>query len=280
MIFPRMSALSEVLWSPKKGRDSVDFEKRLMTQFRRYDLWGINYSKAIFDFVSQVSPTEDNNGVYWSLSSKRKGKLNAEDLEHNPGSFSEVAKTDSSLKLRIVHSGLYRATEGPYTSLEQTFSFNKATGKKITLATPPARIYPGDGAFTLVNGVENEKGLGKPREFLGFNGADCEVTIDLGAIQEIREVRAHVLEATQSWIYRPKSMQVSISTDNSSFVPAGSTNSSQFNPNNQNGIMPVQLKPVSARYVKVKLENFGVIPEGSPGAGSKAWLFADEIEVN
>lgn len=49
IIFPRMSALSEVLWSPKASRDWNNFEPRLLTQFRRYRLWGAGYSKALFD---------------------------------------------------------------------------------------------------------------------------------------------------------------------------------------------------------------------------------------
>jgi hexosaminidase len=52
MIFPRMSALSEVLWSQKK--DSVDFKKRLVTQVKRYQLWGANYSKAGLDFAADA----------------------------------------------------------------------------------------------------------------------------------------------------------------------------------------------------------------------------------
>jgi hexosaminidase len=47
MVFPRMSALSEVLWSPKEKKDWSDFDKRLQTQFKRYDLWKANYSKAV-----------------------------------------------------------------------------------------------------------------------------------------------------------------------------------------------------------------------------------------
>ncbi len=46
MIFPRMTALSEVLWSPQEKKDYSDFQKRLKTQVKRYDLWGANYSKA------------------------------------------------------------------------------------------------------------------------------------------------------------------------------------------------------------------------------------------
>jgi hexosaminidase len=46
MIFPRMTALSEVLWSKKESRNYVDFQKRLATQFERYGLWKANYHKA------------------------------------------------------------------------------------------------------------------------------------------------------------------------------------------------------------------------------------------
>ena len=45
MIFPRLSALSEVLWSPKSKKDYTDFEKRMQVQFSRYDLWKANYFK-------------------------------------------------------------------------------------------------------------------------------------------------------------------------------------------------------------------------------------------
>ena len=46
MIFPRVAALSEVLWSPAKSRNWDDFKKRLPLQLKRYDLWGTNYSRA------------------------------------------------------------------------------------------------------------------------------------------------------------------------------------------------------------------------------------------
>ncbi|MDQ3277808.1 MAG: family 20 glycosylhydrolase, partial [Bacteroidota bacterium] len=48
MIFPRMSALSEVLWTPKEKKNWEDFQRRLPAQFKRYDLWKANYSKAFF----------------------------------------------------------------------------------------------------------------------------------------------------------------------------------------------------------------------------------------
>ncbi|MGC4232890.1 MAG: beta-N-acetylhexosaminidase [Niabella sp.] len=43
MLFPRVAALCESLWSPQDKKDWDDFSKRLETQKKRYDLWGTNY---------------------------------------------------------------------------------------------------------------------------------------------------------------------------------------------------------------------------------------------
>ena len=49
MIFPRMSALSEVLWSQQSQRNWDRFDQKLRAEFKRYDWWKVNYSKAYFD---------------------------------------------------------------------------------------------------------------------------------------------------------------------------------------------------------------------------------------
>jgi len=46
MIFPRMSALSEVLWSPRERRDWNTFSSELTTLYKRYKFWGANYFVA------------------------------------------------------------------------------------------------------------------------------------------------------------------------------------------------------------------------------------------
>jgi hexosaminidase len=49
MVFPRMSALSEVLWTSKENKSWPAFEKKLLHEFKRYDNFKINYSKAYFN---------------------------------------------------------------------------------------------------------------------------------------------------------------------------------------------------------------------------------------
>ncbi len=52
MIFPRMSALSEALWTQPKHKSFADFEQRLLHQFNRYNFWKVSSSKAYFDIKS------------------------------------------------------------------------------------------------------------------------------------------------------------------------------------------------------------------------------------
>ena len=45
MIFPRLSALSEVLWSPNDKKDWSQFQTKIETMKKRYTMWGANYFK-------------------------------------------------------------------------------------------------------------------------------------------------------------------------------------------------------------------------------------------
>ena len=43
MLFPRLSALAEVTWTPRAGRDFADFTRRLAGHFRRLDALDVRY---------------------------------------------------------------------------------------------------------------------------------------------------------------------------------------------------------------------------------------------
>ena len=49
MILPRMTALSEVVWTPKDAKNWEDFRLRLNTMKNRYDAMGLNYAKHVFE---------------------------------------------------------------------------------------------------------------------------------------------------------------------------------------------------------------------------------------
>jgi hexosaminidase len=271
MVFPRMSALSEVLWSLKEKKDWKNFEKRLQTQFKRYDLWKINYSRAYFELNASILPANDFSGVLWKIETRntRPVIINYNNVDtiwryNQPQLITRTLKayayTDNGLKI------------------EQSFFFNKATGKKVSITTLPNSKYPGqNGAFSLVNGIYSSKGLSYP-DWLGWIGDDMEATIDLGRTTSFDSVRMHTLDQNGSWVYLPQYIEVFISNDGSNFTSAGKS-ATFVGDTLTMGWINVLTRKQSARFIKVIAKNYGLIPDGKPGAGNKAWLFADEIQI-
>jgi hexosaminidase len=296
-LFPRIAALSEVLWSPKEKRNREDFERRLPVVFDRLDQQKINYSKAYYEPLIKFSPAADNNGLNISVHSKQKKSK----FYFGNKSLSQFSLYSDSINTVIDRSGLYGIRmlgkmngekegekEGEKWGVAQTTAFNylfasdinvffnKATGKKISLSTLPSSSYPGGGAFTLVDGIQNNTGMSKSSQFLGFSGDHLDATIDLGVSQPINEITLHVFEQTASWIYRPASVNFYASQNGEVYELLQTVNNTEAGRH----LLYQFSKPISARYIKIFAKNAGIIPDGNPGAGNKAWLFADEIEVN
>lgn len=286
MMFPRMAALSEVLWSPKEKRDWKDFERRLPAIFERLDKQQINYSKAYYDLKTSVAPASDTSGlVSWKLESKNSNQEITATYT-GPLRIFLQQKGKGNVEIPVTHQGTYTAkmnvAQNKEVVLTQNFFLNKTTGKKITLVNQPSKSYPGDGAFTLVNGVQNEKGLARSSEFLGFAGTDMEATIDLGKEMEVSKIVIHSLYQPGSWIYLPGLVEVAFipyidTTIITRHAPIESVTHKVTDENNDQVIQLPQ--PKTCRYIRVFAKNYGVIPAGKPGAGNKAWLFVDEIEV-
>lgn len=281
MLFPRMSALSEVLWSQPSNKNWEMFQNKLMTQFKRYDLWKANYSRAYFDLNASVIPADDNNGVLWKLESRDK---NAKIITYRDVNDS---RTDEyKAPIRVSDLGKYYAYsqtgvgKNMSNPVVQQFYINKATGKKIVLTTAASPGYPGDGAFTLVNGVQNQKGMSRSKEFLGFSGTNCEAEIDLGKMESISKVVIHALHQKGSWIWQPQTAEVFVMDASGKYKSMGLTDDFIKNSSLGNGTITIEFAAASTKMIKVVIKNWGEIPAGNPGAGNKAWLFVDEIEVH
>ncbi len=281
MIYPRIAAMSESVWTLPAQKNREMFENKLPGYLSMLDKLGIQYSQAFFNLQAGVKPNKQTSGVVWTLSTKMK---DAEIYYTEPGAdhFRKYYKPVS-----ISQSGTYMASlfknDQMMDEYEQTFYLNKATGRRVTFKIPPSQKYPGNGgAFGLVNGIISNAGL-KSAEWMGWEGGDMEAVIDLGKIEEIRSIKVFVMESKGSWIYRPSAFIIYVSNDNQSFTQICSGKKSELEAaelprmlscdGTQNGTVP------RGRYVKIVLNNFGVIPAGLPGAGSRAWLFVDEIDI-
>lgn len=275
MVFPRMAALSEILWTPKRSQDWEFFEKRLMVQFQRYDKMKINYSTGYFDLRSSVLPAPDQKGVRWKVESKFKEPIYINFNNWDTIWAYKAPQTITSNTRATASTNI----KGQNMVVTQQFYFNKATGKQIELSASPSKQYGGDGPFTLVNGVQNEKGLARSKEFLGFSGTDCIATIDLGKPESVQKLNIHTFEQKASWIHPPASATIEISDNGTDYRTLDAMPTPLYDARKRMTALQFNFSATNTRYVRVTIKNKGVIPAGQAGAGNKAWLFVDEIEV-
>lgn len=281
MVFPRIAALAEVLWSPVKNKDYNNFKKRLFNQFEYLNYFGINYSKAIYDLKMELSPSMTGEGLFIKLfsefSDKKIGKIYYTTDGNIPNSGSLFY--DSLIYLHrntMVKAAYFEYEQQMGNMLEQQFYVNKATGKEITLLTEPEKKYNTGGAFTLIDGIRGRiPWYGK--EWLGFLGKDMEAVIDLGTIQYITAVSVGVLNEPFSWIHLPTSIEVYLSIDGVNYTRLKKVDGDEIN--RQGRQIEINFGDNKAQFVKIRAVNSGKIPSGFPGAGKDSWLFVDEISV-
>ncbi len=275
MIFPRMSALSEVLWAAPANKNFDDFEKRLLTQLQRYRFWDAGYSTAHFDLTADVAPAPGKNGLRVTFGAKAPGSTITYSLA------GEKATQPYTAPLLVQESQQVTAYHHQHNKLKDSITLdlklNKATGKPITIKGYISEFYAADGPFTLVNGLVNKTG-NRTREALGFKSVDPQVTIDLGTAQEINTVTVHTLFDSDSWAYPPRLVEVHGSADGKSYKMIGST--TPAGPFTGKKVpVNVRIPAAKARYVKVVIKQQPRIAEGKPGAGETPWLFVDEVQV-
>ena len=155
-----------------------------------------------------------------------------------------------------------------------------AIGKKISLKNSFSPRYNGGNDDALIDGIRGTTDY-MDGTWQGFEGVDLDATIDLGKILPVKQISCSFLENQVAWIFLPKSIQVSISSDGRKYETVGNYDigTDQFDTKSNVKDYITEFATKQIRYVRVKAQNIGVCPDWHPGAGDKAWLFADEIVV-
>nr|WP_228454039.1 family 20 glycosylhydrolase [Chryseobacterium fistulae] len=274
MIFPRLMALSEVGWGTSDAKDYKEFEGRVINQFKILDKMGVNYAKSIYNISGKVIPNGPVVAYELSTSQNTKGIRYTIDATQ-PTINSQVYQGPIPVsKSWIIKSAYFENGALKSAISSQEFNTSKTTGKSIILEEQPSENYSFGGAFTLVDGIMgNQKQLGKT--WLGFQGKDATATIDLGTKTEFSEIYFNVLENKGSWIHLAKSATVFLSDNGKDFKKVSEISKEEIQ--KAKGKIKINIGKQYSKYIKIKIENAGIIPAGNPGADSKAWLFIDEI---
>ena len=160
--------------------------------------------------------------------------------------------------------------------------FNKIPGNRsIKLNTAYTSEYSAGGDNAL---IDSEKGSDNFRTgaWQGYQGVDLDAIVDLGQVQDIKKVSAGFIQDAGSWIFFPVEVSCFLSSDGITFVKFAALScdipASKYGSVIKNFTFNIPRE--KARFVKIVAKNRGICPAGHPGEGGKAWIFADEIEID
>ncbi len=181
-----------------------------------------------------------------------------------------------TLKVRAFAKGKER-------SFEAVRCFEYHPIKNTTFITPPVERYSKNAEIALMDGKKGVAG-DYYNDWLGFNGNDMEATIELNKSMNISVIKVGVCHEPNDWVMWPKAVWVSFSENGTDFTDWQPAELPVFDrPDRMAGHGRIEARAkVNAknmRFIRVKVENQGVLPDWHPYAGQKAWIMVDEVAV-
>lgn len=156
---------------------------------------------------------------------------------------------------------------------------NIAQGKHIRSLTPWSNSYDVGGPRALVDGLFGV--MNYNFNWLGFEGNDMDIVIDLDSVQAIHHIHADFFYFPLSWIFAPQRVVCAVSNNGTHWEVVAEQAY-------ENGTVLAESKLVGfdfpslqqrARYVRVRAESLKVCPDWHRGVGQPCWIFCDEVLV-
>lgn len=277
MIFPRLAAMAEVLWSPKEARNWNDFTKRLPSLLERYDYLGINYAKSSYLVSASYKSDLEHKQVKVAL----KNEFPNADIRYVLGDNSindnvTVYKDTIAISgTTILKASLFKNDKPIGKTFTDTIQFHKAVGDKLIFKTPYNSNYKGDGDLSLVNIIRGTKNF-HDGQWQAWLVDDLEVVIDLENEKKIKQVTVGSLENQGSGIYFPTEIKAFVSNDGVNYKEVGKVaHPFAINSNSELKDFTINFNTTTARYIKVIATNLKKSPKGD-----SSFMFFDEILID
>ena len=276
MVFPRLQAFAERLWSVMPPDDLRERLKPHIARLERDGWITATADKDLFNVAVRYDPVQAN----WLVTTQR----GRPDISVGFGNMDTAGVfTDS---LRTFRTGwLYLAPEWKERDLqdERVYQIEShlGLGAKQKLSHPPDPKYGLDPVQGMSDGLIGTDDF-RDGLWQGWWGKDPVITLDLGDAEEIEELSLRCLQAVSSWILLPRFVEFQSSDDGQHWRPIrGGDHDVPIEAGGQR-VFDFSVKfehPIHARYVRAILVNAGKLPVWHLGTGGDSWIFADEFVV-
>lgn len=155
----------------------------------------------------------------------------------------------------------------------------KAIGATVKLETPFVTDYPAKGPRTLVDGMGGYNDFSY--NWLCFYGEPLVATIDLGKMQDIKQLSMDFLDDPRHWIFLPAKIKIETSTDGVAYTNVTTlpspANEEHYEVAVKNYIAPINKTGI--RYIRISADNLSTLPAWRYKDNKKPMIACDEVYV-
>ncbi len=290
MELPRMSALSEVGWTPLDRKDYGSFLNRMPAMWRVYDRFGYNYARHLADVTAKFTPSVENAALIVTLTSMGGSEirftLDGSDpfnADGTPGATSRPYEWPFELSRTQVLRTQAKVQGKPGRITTDSINANPATFAKVEIDAPFARNYAYDGAQTLTDGLTGNSGY-KTGRWVGFNNQDPVITLTLQQPATVSGLSFNNCVNMGDWMADARGYKVegALGPDGEWKTLAEGEIAERGKDEPRVGISRHDISfkaPVKVDRVRLTVRSTRSLPAWHRGAGKPAHMFLDEITL-
>ena len=275
--FPRLLAMSEVLWTYRKDKFE-NFQNRVEDHYPVL-------SRLDVDYGTESSPVRlyskiNNRKIKAVVDSKIKN------LEFTYQWNNEEAKPiKKNGEIEIAKSGelilqAYKNGKKYGDQKVEKFAVHLGLNSNIDYQYMYSLSYQAEGLSSLINGRLGSLDF-KDGQWQGFSGKNLDVILSLDSLTSINKVSMNFYQYINSWIVVPSYISIMSSKDSLNWEIIKSVDSIGEIRKRGKFISSISFDSLEtdAKYLKIFAKNYGKLPSWHEAAGAESWLFIDEIIV-
>ncbi|NLR60151.1 family 20 glycosylhydrolase [Chitinophaga polysaccharea] len=271
MIYPRLLALSEVVWSDTLHKEWTDFQRRLQSHYRLLQRLHVNYYRPSYAVTIHPAINIAAHKTVISFSTEQYQPQIRYTLDGTlPTSQSALYTSPFEIHgTATVTAAVFKDNNMPGKPASLQLDDHLALGKKVIYNLPYSKGYPAQRESTLVNGYRGSLTYGDG-QWQGFEGKDMDVTIDMDQVTALKSLSVSFMQQTGPGVYIPAFVEVLVSDDNKDFRKVKQIDNDI--PVTQSTLtfkdFRFDLKEQLARYIRIHAKN-----------QQHGFLFADEVII-
>ena len=215
----------------------------------------------------ELSTTRQGAVIYYSLDGSA------------PGVTSKKYTTAFTINKNCILKAVSVSGANQSQTINRTYTFVQGI-RSATLTAEPSPKYAGSGVSGLFDGLIGSANQTN-KQWMGFEGDNFEVTVDLGEVKPVKALGIDVLKLPVNLIFLPSAVEFYISDDGIAFKLLKTYFPAETDDPMPDGLVMLSLTfdNIKTQFIRIKATNIGTCPPGHAEEGQKAWLFVSEVEI-